>query len=221
MFVAAQVGGRWYFKTPAGWIEWDGTWEVPPYRSGSETDFSLETDFDPDALPPFEVYVGWGGSLREVVEQGHYERVLGNQDIPPAPDPNQCQSGHLCHTFRTAIEVVKHRFVSFNEMREESRNVVLLDGFFNGERLSAQDSEGCVYEGRFREVIMLGQRLGMYKTIEGVRVGGCADGERQGNYRTFFISYRQSFAQVLFTLSNLNPTQPGTYMVMGSGSFDL
>jgi len=172
--------------------------------------------------------VGQGKTLREVIDLGTYELVLSSSDIPAPPNPGQCSRDWPCHTFKTEIELVKQRFVNLSVgLQDERKTTILLEGFFNGDRLEAVDSEGCIYEGDFKPVVIAGNNVGVYKTVgpenggEGVIAHGCSDPERIGNYNTFFISYHRVFAQVFFSRSTLNPTKPGSYIVFGGGTFDI
>lgn len=220
VFVAAQVDGRWFFKTDAGWEEWNGELDsVKPYLSARHR-FVLESGFDPDKLPPFEVYLGEGNTLREVVETGNYQLLFQSSWLPPHPVFifKECLSTMPCRAFRVPVELKKIRFIDLNTGAvEEDAGKVMITGFFNGNWLVATDTGGCTYSGPFRQVV-----LSLYKAVDierggtGVKVEKCQDPERIGIYNNFNLSLEEDRTQVFFSYSTIGSVFRPGYMLLGT-----
>lgn len=82
IFVAARIGRDWWFKSPKGWVLWDGDLNsVQPYLIG-RSHFVLESGLNPELFRmELEVYIGEGDSLAEVITTGNYEVLLTSDDV--------------------------------------------------------------------------------------------------------------------------------------------
>lgn len=77
VFVAAVVGPRLYFLTPAGWQVWSSG-SFPVYASGAfaaQTIQVLDGSLDLSGVVGAQIYVGYGTSDSEMLASGRYARV--------------------------------------------------------------------------------------------------------------------------------------------------
>lgn len=205
---------------PVGW--WDGDLDlVRPYLQ-SRNRFVLATGFNPETLPPFEVYVREGDTLREVVETGRYERLLSSFDIPAPPDPvlGRCSEREFCFVFQTPVKLSKIRFIDLDTgMVEKDASEVVVTGFFNGYAFLATDTNGCSYAGVFRQIVPSLYRVhGVEEGGRGVQVKECQDPDWIGNYKSFFISTQDTgMIRLFFSYSTLGSVFRPGYMLIGNG----
>lgn len=79
LYVAANLSGAWYFKTPAGWRAWTPGTPFPAYREGApltpQTIGVLAGEIDLSPLVGARIYVGYGTSESDMMANGRIALV--------------------------------------------------------------------------------------------------------------------------------------------------
>lgn len=78
IYVAANLGGSWYFKTPSGWQAWSSGSALPVYASGTLTAQTvpvLAGDVDLSGMVGAQIYVGYGTSDSDMSGNARFAKV--------------------------------------------------------------------------------------------------------------------------------------------------
>lgn len=104
VYVAANIGGAWYFRNSAGaWNAWNGGAFPAPYYSGALGNHAVAIvdRVNLTGLPGADVYVGYGLDQNDMVNNAKFSKVFS---LPP-PVPPLTAARSLVGTWKTAFPV--------------------------------------------------------------------------------------------------------------------